>query len=209
MARPNSTLPEPRVLLVEGPDDKHVVQHILGRCHFKLDVAVEDRGGVEPLLDSVGAELKAPGRQALGILVDANTNLSARWNAVKARLLSEGIRLSQRPVAGGTITPTGVTPRVGVWLMPDNTSGGELEDFVVQMMPAKDTVWPMSQRYIDAIPQQDRKFSEQKTQRAKLHAWLATREAPRRMGSAIGARDLEIDGFLCRAFLAWLQALFT
>ena len=93
--------------------------------------------------------------------------------------------------------------------MPDNTSSGELEDFVVQMVPAKDTVWPKSQRYIDAIPQQDRKFSEQKTQRAKLHAWLAAREDPRRMGSAIGARDLEIDGVLCRAFLAWLQALFT
>ena len=209
MAHPNSSPPNPHVLLVEGQDDKHVVQHLLRRCQSTFDFAVEDRGGIAPLLDSVGAELRVPGREALGILVDADTDLSARWDAVKARLLTESIGLPERPVAGGTISPTGTRPRVGVWLMPDNTSSGELEDFVVQMVPVDDPVWPMSQHYIDAIHEQDRKFSKQKTQRAKLHAWLATREDPRRMGSAIGARDLEIDGALCCAFLAWLQALFT
>ena len=178
MARPNSSLPKSCVLLVEGPDDKHVVQHILERYQIRLDFAVEDRGGVEPVLDSVGAELRVPGRQALGILVDANTDLSARWDAVKARLLTEEIGLPQRPVAGGTISPTGSKPRVGVWLMPDNTSTGELEDFVVQMMPAGDPVWPMSQGYIDAISDQDRKFSRQKTQRAKLHAGWQPEKIP-------------------------------
>ncbi len=209
MARPNSSLPKPCVLLVEGQDDEHVVRHLLRRHKSILDFVIENREGVEPLLDSIGAELRAPGRQALGILVDANTDLSSRWDAVKTRLSTEGIRLPRHPAAEGTIVTAASKPRVGVWLMPDNTSGGELEDFVVQMVPAGDTVWPMSQRYIDAIPEQDRKFSKQKTQRAKLHAWLAAREDPRRMGSAIGARDLEVDGVLCHAFLAWLQDLFT
>ena len=209
MARPNSSLPKPCVLLVEGQDDEHVVRHILMRRELTLDFVIENREGIEPLLDSIGAELRTPGRQALGILVDANTDLSSRWDAVKTRLSTEGIGLPRRPAAGGTIITTASKPHVGVWLMPDNTSGGELEDFVVQMVPAGDPVWPMSQRYIDAIPEQDRKFSKQKTQRAKLHAWLAAREDPRRMGSAIRAHDLEVDGVLCRAFLAWLQAVFA
>ena len=209
MARPNSSLPSPQVLLVEGQDDEHVVRHILRRCEPTLDFVIENREGIGPLLDSIGAELRAPGRQALGILVDANTDLSSRWDAVKTRLSTEGIGLPGHPAAGGTIVTVTSKPRVGVWLMPDNTSGGELEDFVIEMVPAGDTVWPMSQRYIDAIPEQDRKFSKQKTQRAKLHAWLAAREDPRRMGSAIRARDLEVDGILCRTFLAWLQNLFT
>ena len=209
MARPNSSLPKPRVLLVEGQDDEHVVGHLLMRREAALDFDIENRGGINPLLDSIGAELRAPGRQALGILVDADTDLPSRWDAVKTRLSAEGIELPGRPAAGGTTVTAASMPRVGVWLMPDNTSGGELEDFVVQMVPAGDPVWPMAQRYIDAIPEQHRKFSRQKTQRAKLHAWLAARKDPRLMGVAIRARDLDIDNTLCRAFLAWLQALFT
>ena len=99
-------------------------------------------------------------------------------------------------------------PRVGVWLMPDNQSPGELEDFVAQMIPDGDPVWPLSQDYIDGIPVSDRKFAHGKTLRAKIHAWLAAREDPRQMGLAIRARDLDIGGDLCTRFTAWLDMLF-
>ena len=93
--------------------------------------------------------------------------------------------------------------------MPDNASSGELEDFVVQMVSTGDTAWHLAQRYIDTIPESERKFSQQKTMRAKLYAWLATREDPRRMGSAIGAHDLEVGGPLCQSFITWLKKLFA
>ena len=48
-------------------------------------------------------------------------------------------------------------PRIGIWLMPDNMSVGELEDFVVQMIPEGDQVWPLSQRYIEEIPEEGKK----------------------------------------------------
>lgn len=54
-------------------------------------------------------------------------------------------------------------PRVWVYLMPDNASTGELEDFVMQMIPEGDPVWPRFKRYIGEIPQADRKFPEIKT----------------------------------------------
>ena len=93
--------------------------------------------------------------------------------------------------------------------MPDNTAPGELEDFVIHMIPAGDPVWPRSQVYIDDIPEAERKFSEGKIQRAKLHAWLATRKEPRKMGSAIGAWHLDTNAPLCQNFLAWLTKLFA
>ena len=93
--------------------------------------------------------------------------------------------------------------------MPDNCSPGELEDFVAKMIPASDAVWPLSQRYIDGIPEADKKFSEKKQPRAQLYAWLAAREDPRQMGAAIGARDLKVDGALCQEFVAWLTRLFS
>ena len=76
------------------------------------------------------------------------------------------------------------------------------------MIPDGDPVWPTSQQYISSIPEQDRKFAENKTLRAQIHAWLAAREDPRQMGLAIRARDLEINGSLCQTFLNWLTRLF-
>ena len=51
-------------------------------------------------------------------------------------------------------------PSIGVWLMPDNQSTGELEDFVAQMIPPGDPVWPRSEYYIEGIPEPDRKFTD-------------------------------------------------
>ena len=93
--------------------------------------------------------------------------------------------------------------------MPDNASPGELEDFVSQMIPPGDPVWPISQDYIERIPPEDRKFADGKTLRAQLHAWLAAREDPRQMGLAIRARDLNTDGELCQRFIKWLERLFA
>lgn len=202
------------VLLVEGQDDKHVVLQL---CKFHqpmpefciLDKEDEaGKGGINVLLEDIGLEILAPGRKAVGILVDADDDLDARWDAVADRLQKENIEVPRTPEPTGTlIEGTSRIPRVGIWLMPDNTSPGELENFVSEMIPDDDPVWPRSQCYIDGIPEADRKF-EKKILRAKIHAWLATREMPRKMGSAIYARDLHVDGTLSRAFANWLQQLF-
>ena len=196
-----------RVLLVEGPDDKHVVRHLSNRHKEMPEFCILDKEGIENLLEDIGLEILAPGRKALGILVDANDELNARWSAVAGRLREENIETPRSPEPGGTIMDG--TPRVGIWLMPNNTSSGELEDFVSEMIPDDDPVWPRAQRYIEGIPKADRKFSDRKIQRARLHAWLATREDPRLMGAAIGARDLRVDGSLSTNFADWLRRLFT
>ncbi len=200
------TLIQNRVLLVEGQNDRHVVRHICGRHPSMPSFDIVDKGGVTELLDSISIEIRAPGRQAVGILVDANDDLTNRWNAVRDRLRDVHITVPTHPAPAGTIIEG--TPRVGIWLMPDNKSSGELEDFVEQMIPAGDPVWPLSQRYIDGIPQANRKFAPPKTLRAQLYAWLAAREDPRQMGLAIQARDLAVDGTLCQGFVTWLMTLF-
>ncbi len=207
MATPTGPSPS-RVLLVEGQDDLHVVLHICQRTEVQSDFCIREKGSVEKLLDSIDTEIETPGLQSLGILVDANTNLAGRWQAVKNRLAETGYypSLPAHQSPSGTIIAG--PPRVGVWLMPDNSSQGELEDFVAQMIPAGDPVWPRARGYIDGIPQAERKFSDKKELRAQVHAWLAAREDPRQMGAAIGATDLDVGGALCQDFVAWLTALF-
>ena len=207
----NRHLPEPpsHILLVEGRDDQNVIWQISGRNRDIPDFEIASKGGIRPLLDSVRQEVRDPDRQVVGILADANADLQARWDAVSDRLRQEGFTLPRTPDVDGTIIPeTDDLPRVGIWLMPDNESAGELEDFVARMIPADDPVLPLSVDYIEGIPIADRKFTENKTQRAKVHAWLAAREDPRQMGQAIRARDLEVNGELCEKFVVWLRKLF-
>lgn len=206
-----------RILLVEGQDDKHVVCRIVRRRGLDLNIKIDDgdnRSGYFNLRERIDTTVDASGVEAVGILADANDDVAKRWASITGRLreadLFRDASLPKHPDPAGTIIPEGPrSPRVGIWLMPDNGSPGELEDFVGRMIPPDDTVWPLAQAYIDGIPQADRKFAEGKIQRAKVHAWLAAQERPLRMGLAIHARDLDVDVPLCQSFTDWLQRLFT
>jgi len=149
----------------------------------------------------------------MGILLDADESPADRWRDVTERLnrlrQEEHFSLPElpdHPRSAGTIVEG--TLRVGIWLMPDNKSTGELEDFVATMIPDTDPVWPLSEQYIDDIPCQQRKFKTQKAQKAKVHAWLATREYPRPMGRAIEAGDLNTSAASATVFVDWLRELF-
>lgn len=207
MALPTGPVPD-RVLLVEGRGDRHVVDHICRRSQPVPDFQIKEKGGIDRLLASISVELKAPGRQAVGIIVDANDDIEARWSAVKDRVSRAGIALGDRDPNGTVVRGGPPGPDVGVWIMPDNRSPGELEDFIAEMIPEDDSVWPLSHLYIDGIPAEGRLFSLKKAPRAKVHAWLAARERPRPMGLAIGAGDLEVGGGLCTQLAAWLRLLF-
>lgn len=202
--------PLTRLLLVEGPSDKQVVRSLRKRFRGKHSIPefeIREARGVDRLLSVIEAEIDVPGRIALGVLVDANDAVADRWSAVTERIrcARPDMRL-ENPVTDGTIVRG--SPDVGIWLWPDNESQGELEDFVGRMIPNSDPVWPLSRKYIGDIPKEYRRFSEEKTMRAKVHAWLATRETPGLMGSAVGEDVLEVDGALVTRFADWLRNLF-
>lgn len=197
-----------KILLVEGQDDKHVVRHLWKRRYrSEPSFDIQDKEGVENLIRAIGPEIKVPNRVAVGIVVDANDSFADRWRAV-----SDGLRNADIGDVPGAPSPDGTiidaAPCIGVWLMPDNGSSGEIENFVQRMIPSSDPAWPLAQEYVLTIPEESRKFSPKKTSRAELYAWLATRETPGRMGSAIGTEDLNSDGELCSSFLKWIERLF-
>lgn len=197
------------LLVVEGLDDKAIAIHFRIVVESLPEFHVDDRGSIEQVLDAIQPEVLVSGRKALGIVVDANESSGRRWRAVSRRLAGVGIRAPAQPDMGGTIIEgSGRMPRIGIWIMPDNRSDGELEDFLVTMLPEGDPIWPRAVAYVDGIPERDRKFKEGKALRAQLHAWLATRKEPRPSGRAIRARDLRVDGALAEGFVDWLRRLF-
>ncbi|MYD31619.1 MAG: hypothetical protein F4X01_08525 [Nitrospira sp. SB0661_bin_20] len=96
MATPPSP-PSDRVLLVEGPDDKHVIRHLRDRHQLNPTFSISDKGNIDKVLDSINPEIKTPGRLAVGVLVDANDDLKARWKAITDRLRKANIQTPSSP----------------------------------------------------------------------------------------------------------------
>ena len=207
MAGPDVSSGE-RILLVEGRDDLSVMCNLCRSDSGMPKFQITAKGGWDELRRAIRGEIIAEGRAAVGIVVDANDSLDGRWQGIAERLQAAGLTSPPRPARTGTIIETSGKPRVGIWVMPDNLSTGELENFVARMIPSTDPVWPLSEEYIDGIPEKHRKFAERKIVRAKVHAWLAARNRPRLMGTAIRAGDLDMNGAQVQMFLEWLRDLF-
>ena len=208
----------PFCLLVEGQDDRHVIQCLWKkeRKEKELPFCISETNGIEKLIEAIPEQIKAPSRKVLGIVVDTNGNLNKCWKKVTSKI-KEGIKdlgVEQVQIPDGpTLTGTIInckTISIGIWLMPDNKSCGELENFIIEMLPESDFTWPSAQKYIENIPEEDRKFSNSKSkiEKAQLFAWLATRKKPGRMGAAISVGDLTEDNELSKKFLKWLSDLF-
>ena len=202
------TTPSPKLLLVEGRDEWHVVSKLLDRHRLQPSFEIVPKGGFEELHQSIYNEVNASRRRVLGILADGNDHPDRRWQSISDQLRDAGCKVPEDRCHTGTVFPGPRGTRVGVWLMPDNQRRGELEDFVAEMIPGGDPTWPRAKRYIDDIPGEERRFRTNKLIRAYVHAWLAAREDPRPMGIAITAGDLLHDAPIAATFVDWLRELF-
>ena len=207
----SGSLPPPRLLLVEGSDDKKVIETLTKAGGLDLDFEIREQQGFSGVINVVRTIWQSYGLQAIGIIVDADENLTSQWGILSESLRTHPVmrELPDESEAGGTVFP-GI-PRLGIWVMPDNSNSGELEDFIYRMIPQPDKIWPRSEKYIDDIiddiPEVDRPFPEHKSLKAKVHAWMATRSRPRPMWSGISESDLVLEEN-STAFLNWLRRLF-
>lgn len=203
-----------RTLLVEGVDDREVLKHICGNREIpKLD-EVKSHGGIDDLLDSVPVRLKASeDGDIVGVVVDADTDLAARWRSLRDRLMLAGyVTVPADPAADGTVIdpPNGtLLPRVGIWVMPDNRTTGILEDFLRFLVPSGSALFGHVTASVAAIPAAERKFTSLAQPKALIHTWLAWQEEPGKpMGTAITARYLDPSVPQADALVSWLKRLF-
>ena len=102
---------KPQQLLVEGKNDRHAIRALCEEYQlpetFFVEVAQEEgTEGVEALLNGLPERLKAENLRTLGIVVDADRNLSGRWQSLKDKLSSIGDRdIPQSPPAEGWVGP--------------------------------------------------------------------------------------------------------
>lgn len=207
---------KPQQLLVEGKNDRHVIWALCEQYQlpetFSVEVPEEDSTkGIDALLDGLPARLDEPKLETLGIVVDADRDLTARWQAVRDRLITSGYQnMPKVPPNDGWVDAPLDRPRVGVWLMPDNQLPGMLEDFVARLMPPEDTLRPKAEAILQEIELAGlNRYTSVHRPKALIHTWLAWQETPGMpMGQAITARVLRYDCAIALTFVEWLQHLF-
>ena len=203
-----------KILLVEGPDDEHVLKHICGNRGIPDLDDVKPHGSVEKLLDSLPVRLKASeDGDIVGVVIDADTDVAARWQSLRDRLIRVGYKsIPDNPATDGTIIdpPAGaLLPRVGIWIMPDNKTKGILEDFLRFLVPTGSRLFDHVNSSVAAIPADERRFSELAQPKALIHTWLAWQEEPGKpLGTAITARYLDPDVAQVDVLVSWLNRLY-
>lgn len=205
---------EKKISIVEGGDEEHFFRHLFALIEIDVPIIV-DKKGAPSLIETIRAELSSAGREVIGFVLDANNDMPTRWQEISDEFSKEGINLPASPDVDGTIvncqnyTSNVSLNKIGLWLMPDNNSSGELENFIVTMIPDTDREWIKAQNYINDILEGNGKFSQNKISKAMISAWLATRKFPGLIGKALQAGDLEINGDLCQKLIFWIHQMYS
>lgn len=204
-----------RVLLVEGVDDEHVMKHICGNHGIPELDEVKQHGGAPNLLESVPVRIKASEEgDVVGVVMDADTDLHARWQSIRGRIVAMGYDdVPEAPTADGTIIapPEGtLLPRLGFWLMPDNRTDGILEHFLRFLVPQPNVLLDHVEKCVAAIPDGELRFRKPEDEpKAIIHTWLAwQREPGKPYGTAISERFLDPNVAEARVIASWLRKLF-
>jgi len=221
MSRVSRCSPHPYQLLDEGKNDMHVIKNLCKKYNLKEDIFTIDapeeynEEGIENLLKRLPLKIKESGRKTLGIVVDADENITSRWQSIRDLLTRSGYSdIPVHPPSNGYINSKVYAnfppPLIGVWVMPNNQLPGMLEDFVTWLIPPNDQLLVIARKTLDDI--EDKKldlYSGPSRCKALIHTWLAWQQEPGRpMGAAITNKALNYDSAEALAFVAWLKRLF-
>lgn len=204
-------------LLVEGNDDEHVVLALRKKFEIKENFDIVNCGSIDKLLIEIPTRLKESDIETLGIIVDADSNLVARYNELKRIFEKANIKLPENLHQNGLIinkddviiNSTGKLT-IGIWIMPNNNLNGMIEDFITFLIPNEDELLPIIKQNLETIEnKQLNKYKEIHKSKAIIHSWLAIQETPGTpMGHSITRKYLTTEKEICSIFIDWLGELF-
>lgn len=202
--------PQSDLLVVEGPDDFFAFAHLFDYHKIRNRFRMEEGGGYERLRDSIDTRVDESGLERIGFVVDADENVADRWRSLRDALLAADYTLLPvAPEPAGTIITQSGMATVGLWLMPDNTLPGALEDFIRLLIPSGDPNWDHAKISVANLPKKPDQPTDNWTSKANIHTWLAWQEEPGKpIGQAITKRYLNPRADEAKPLLAWIRSLF-
>ena len=99
--------------------------------------------------------------------------------------------------------------KIGFWIMPDNRQPGQLEDFVLRMVPDTDPVEQLAREFIDDLPNELVDNASHRAAKHIAHAWLSAYYPGWSFDDALrnGQLVFSADDPVLGAFKRWLERL--
>lgn len=212
-------------MIVEGRNDQYVLRSLLKQ--HSIDCAIPDRDQysnnaiiidqkqhIQGVLEALDVVLDDSDLEHLAIVVDADTDLTARWDTLLNIFRRFGGKdLPRAPESKGTIFTLEQRYRnlkVGVWLMPNNQIPGILEDFISFLIPESDApLWQQAITCVGNIPETQRHFPDVDVPKARIHTWLAWQKKPGQpLGIAVTAKYLDVKAPYAQVLINWVKQVF-
>ncbi len=208
----------PKILIVEGADDKHSVIHLM-----KSHVDWPEERSTWPVWVDVGksadqilatgyltTEIKARNAEIIGVMLDADFNSVGRYQRIDQLCRTLFPDLPKDMPKGGLVIENGDGKRFGLWLMPDNTSEGDLETFLRFMVPVeKEALWKQACDFVEAAIANGAECRASHIPKANLYSWLALQDPPGQSpGLALSRRILDPHAAYAQPFVSWFRQLY-
>jgi hypothetical protein len=206
-----------KVLIVEGVDDKGCViglmrNYIEWPTREPWPVLIKHAGGASEVLKPafLSTQLKERGVRIVGIMLDADANPSGRYQSIRntcSRLL---FSLPETLPAGGGIAQNQGGMKVGIWIMPDNSSEGYIETFLRYLVPDKEEpIWQHAINSVESAKRLGAQYPDKDIPKAHLFTWLAWQSVPgQQPGIALTKHILNPDSPHAAPFVKWFRDLF-
>ena len=203
-------------LLVEGPDDMHTILALCKHYDVPETFSIIPCEGIDHLLENLRLRLKtAKNNRIVGIVMDADVNIEGRWASI-LNILKEtnyydcsGLTLPSEGMILSPLKPEHT--KVGLWLMPNNSSSGMLEDFAMSLARPDDPLLLEAEEELQRIEAKGiQGYRPVQRSKAKVHTYISWQDHPGLpLGAAITARVLNPEAPTARLFTQWLKELFT
>ncbi|MEA3345448.1 MAG: DUF3226 domain-containing protein [Chloroflexota bacterium] len=191
--RPLKSIAEPKVLIVEGEDDRRLFSELIAHLHLS-EIEVRAIGGKTKFRSNVKALTITSGFDkvsSVGVIRDADEDPTAAFQSVCDALQDTGLPRPEEP-----LQPVGDSPQVLVMLLPDGETPGMLEDLCLQSVK-EDPATRCVDEYFECL-QDQLNVLPRNLSKARLHAFLASRERP----------DLRLGEAAQRGYWLWDHPVF-
>ncbi len=197
-----------RRLFVEGLRDVSFIAELCSRHGSEINRnEIEHGGSLDEALARFGVAIKAGSYDAVGLIIDADSDARRAWAKAKGRL-KDFRKLPNQPPGDGYCGEANGR-RVGIWIMPDNAAAGNMERLAAYMVPQGDELMPVAQRVVAELPL-PRRFKPADSPKAEIHTWLAwQREPGLTIGGAVRSRYLDANCPEAILFVRWIKSLYA
>ena len=188
---------EEKLLLVEGQDEENLFEGFLRHLGI-AGIRILSYRGKNNLQNRLKVYVDAPGFnqvQSIGIVQDADdSGAQSALQSVQSSLRNAGL-----PSPQTFLSPAGDSPRVSVFIMPDNSSEGALEKLCLAAF-ADDPAMHCVLEFMRCVEDRVEFGPEEKDKdKARVHAFLASREDP----------ELRLGEAAQRGYIPWNHPAFT